>query len=232
MEGNLVTPFAICFCLLILLAVAAAQQRRPARKFNPVNALDKWPDNDRKWRRTFRFERADIARLAHALRLPDKISATSRHTASGVDVLLYLLYRYGKGHELLDAEDFFQRDESTIGRLIAVLEDYLYQHGKDILSGFHPMLENPYRMLYYTNCVEQKGCPVQNVWAFIDGEPQSKLFVISQVPLVLRRWRCITCLNRLSLGDLSPWWRCNPAAAVLQWLHSWALCDIPGRLLS
>lgn len=154
----------------ILLVMAAVQPRDQTRiKHNPVSPMDKWVYSDEKWRRTFRFQRSDLARLATALRIPAIFRVDKGPTATGVDALGYLLYRYGKCHDDLDAEEAFHRDERTIGKLVTGLEDFLYTHFSHSINNFHPVLITRDTLSEYASAIEEKDCPVHNVWGFIDG---------------------------------------------------------------
>lgn len=160
--------FAILMVAVALVAVLSGQ--RKTRHRNAIkDPFLKWADNPHKWRRTFRFERDDVPRLAAALGLEGRFRLSSRHGAPAVHALLYLLYRYGKSHDNLDGEDFFGPDESTIGRVANAIEDYLFAGASTTIQGFHPVLANRERLQYYADCVEARGCPVDNVWGFIDG---------------------------------------------------------------
>jgi hypothetical protein len=123
----------------------------------------------KEWRRTYKFQRRHIARLAAAFRLPERIATQSRHSAPRELALLWLIYRYSSGSSFLACQRVFGYHESVISRLVSVVEDHLFRHCEDTLSNFHPDLTSEENLARYSESLAENGCPVPFVWGFLDG---------------------------------------------------------------
>lgn len=91
------------------------------------------------------------------------------HTASREEALLYVLYRYAQGVNLLLCQQHFDRDQSTICRVIQHVELHIYKHAEPVLTGFHPGLLSRDSLTIYRDAIAARGCPVPNVFGFLDG---------------------------------------------------------------
>jgi hypothetical protein len=98
-----------------------------------------------------------------------QVVAVGGHTASREEALLYLLYRYAQGVSLLLCQQHFHRHESTISRIIQHVELHIHKHAAQVLAGFHPLLVSRDSLTLYRDAIAAHGCPIPNVFGFLDG---------------------------------------------------------------
>jgi len=81
--------------------------------------------------------------------------------------------RYSTGLSRENLGERFNRDGSTVMRLIKALEEHLGRRCLRLLLGkraFHPALVNRARLVHYAERVKAKGCPYDRpIFGFIDG---------------------------------------------------------------
>ena len=58
---------------------------------------------------------------------------------------------------------------STVGRIIAIVEEHIYSHCNEGLHGFHEFLVTRANLCHYADRVAAKGGVYNNVWGFLDG---------------------------------------------------------------
>jgi len=126
------------------------------------------PLNDAEWNSTFRFQRRHVRRLCDALRLPAVIRVEKGPTAPVEHAMLWLLYRYVGGHTYNNCHALFGPHRSTISKVIKYIESHIVRHCCIHLQNFHPSLTRA-SLERYAEALERKGCPIRNVWGFIDG---------------------------------------------------------------
>lgn len=133
-------------------------------KFN----LDVLSENECKL--NFRFEKNDILRLVEALRIPNEFITDSQHKVSGQEGLCILLRRLSYPNRLIDLEPFFGRSMTALSKIIDFMIGHIYENFGHLLSNLQnlPWL-NLQRFRMYANAVHDKGSPINNCWAFIDG---------------------------------------------------------------
>lgn len=169
LEKTLMLPMVCAVTVFVtILAALPRDAPVPRRKFiyrDPF--LSNMTPSE--WRRTYKFARADIPILARAMHLPDIIDGGRRHRFDSVHVLTWLLYRYVGGRTFLECQEHFQRESSAISRLVDVVEDHIFRAANYSVLTFHPTLLTQARMEIYVAATRRKGCPIENVWGFIDG---------------------------------------------------------------
>jgi len=89
---------------------------------------------DEQCRSLFRFTKADIETLCHALHIPEKIVCSNMTTVTGFDGLCILLKRFAYSCRLEDLEAIFGRSMTEIAYIIKEVLDYLHDHHCHIIS--------------------------------------------------------------------------------------------------
>jgi hypothetical protein len=77
--------------------------------------------------------------------------------------------RYSKARDLGDLKRLFGYDKGTISKFLDYLEAHIERHASPHLKQFHPALVVKQELHYYARCIAARGCPIPNVWAFLDG---------------------------------------------------------------
>jgi len=117
--------------------------------------------------RSFRFRQDEIIELANRLRFPAIIKTKSRHKAHDWECLCIILHYLSFPRRWCDVCKLF-------GRSMAALSELLHE-------GIRMMEQNHARLLrldarrvksrlhLFVEAFRKQGCPVDNLWAFIDG---------------------------------------------------------------
>lgn len=122
----------------------------------------------------FRFEQDDIPRLAQALRVPNDLTTGSGHRCSGIEGLCILLRRLSYPNRLSELEYLFGKSAPALSKIIDYMLNHIYNnfgHKLSNLRNLHWL--NLDRFQLYANAISQKGAPIPNWWAFIDGTARS-----------------------------------------------------------
>lgn len=161
-------PPAVVSDLIRGLAAEARALRPERRKLGRIDPFN-LPLNEDEWRQTFRFSREDIGRVCDALRLPAIIRTSPRGVSAPREhALIWLLFRYVGGQSYLKCQLLFGPHRSTISRIVTYLEHYISNHVRAAFQRFHPLISRASLDRYQVK-LAASGCPIPNVWAFIDG---------------------------------------------------------------
>jgi hypothetical protein len=118
-------------------------------------------------RKNFRFDKEGIILLTRLLKVPEKIKTSARDTCSGEEAVCILLNRMAYPKRLHDMMYMFGRSESSICRIFLHMVDLLFDKNYERLY-FHKKLMRE-RLTNYRRAIYDKGAPVKEVFAFIDG---------------------------------------------------------------
>lgn len=116
----------------------------------------------------FRFYKEDIELLANALRIPEEIRLENRCVVNKIDALCILLARLAYPCRLVQLERMFGRPKTTLSMIVKTMVNMIYER----FSGKLQDLDQNWislRRQTYADAVHDKGAPLKNVFAFIDG---------------------------------------------------------------
>ena len=121
---------------------------------------------DKEFASLFRFKRADIPDLMHALRLKNEYTGSNGTKWTGVEGLCILLRRLCYPNRLDDLVPLFGRHRTELSIIINEMTSEIYELHKHRLATIeHPWLN--FEQL--AQHVYDKGCCLKNCWGFTDG---------------------------------------------------------------
>jgi nuclease HARBI1 len=118
-------------------------------------------------RSQFRFSAAEISRLIDVFGLPSTITTKEGLVCTAIEGLCVLLKRLAYPVRYGDMTNMFGRSPAAICCIFYHVLGYLYYKYKDLLYLNVNWIGQ--RMEDYAIAIHKKGCPMTNVWAFIDG---------------------------------------------------------------
>lgn len=130
--------------------------------------LSSMPDSV--FRRQFRFAKDDFPTLCQALGIPKTVSSAQGVNIPGWEALCILLRRLAYPNRLCDLELFFGRHSSVISSVTNILLERIdrsFGHLLDDVSQLKWLSATDLDEL--SEAVYNKGAPLRNCWAFIDG---------------------------------------------------------------
>lgn len=116
----------------------------------------------------FRFLKDDIVYLADLFQLPEKIILENRCVVKKVDALCMFLARMAYPNRLVQLEAFFNRPKTTVSMTIKEVLNFLFDKFGDKLVNLNQEWIESRRQIY-ADAIHNKGSPLTNVFAFIDG---------------------------------------------------------------
>lgn len=126
------------------------------------------------FRYLFRFEKEDIFTLYRALKMPERWVTSDRHTIGGVEGLCLLLRRFAYPNRLMELQNEFGLQYSTLSKLLKHITNFVYQRWSKLLLTFG---ENKWLTREFLQelaaIVHAKGAPLTNCIGFIDGTARS-----------------------------------------------------------
>ena len=151
---------------LLLYDINYSREIYPYWNFSRFD-LDDWDDT--RCRTELRFAKNDLDELLHVFGIPDKISTIQRTTCSGMEGLCILLKRLAYPCRFSDMAVLFGRNPTELCLIFHFVLDHIYNfHNFRLLSWDQPFLQPP--ILYqYAQAVHNKGAPLDNCFAFVDG---------------------------------------------------------------
>ena len=120
----------------------------------------------------FQFAKDDLETLCRLLRLPPVMSGRNRTSWSGMEGLCLVLRRLSYPCRLVDMEEVFGRGTSEASVIINDTIDFLYNEWGRLLTDLDQHTDywlTPEKVEELCTSIHNAGCPLENVWAFIDG---------------------------------------------------------------
>ena len=123
---------AISYIVFIKILLIDKWNNLPADR---VEATDVTIDNcsEESCYAQFRFLKRDLRPLFIALRFPSQIRLDNKSVVPGEKVILMMLHRMGYSRRLIDMEEFFGREYSTISRCFSHVVDFMDEQHSHLL---------------------------------------------------------------------------------------------------
>ena len=118
-----------------------------------------------------RFERVDLPRLIHVLRLPDYIWTRNRYFCDSREALVILLWRISHINKWSYGIDKFHRSISALCEIVYWMLDHITTRFAHLLQ-LPAYFCEPARVREYATAIYTKGAPLSNCAFFIDGKRQ------------------------------------------------------------
>ena len=151
-----------------LLAGLTFQDEEAQRQTTNTRFDFKKVSDEMSWK-MFRFRKDDILTLRQKLRLPVSIKLENGSVVSGLDALCMFLRRLAYPSRLLDLASLFGRKPSDISRAVKFVLDHIYEHFCGLLENLNRPLLSSQHLQEMAQSVQNKGCPFDRCWGFIDG---------------------------------------------------------------
>ena len=129
--------------------------------------LDEWTNDE--CLSDFRFNKADVFRLATALDIPDTITTYNRSTFDGIEAFCVFLKRFAYPCRYSDLVPRFGRPVPELCMMSNTIMNLIYANYSNLLFDFNQPWLNPESLLNYCNAIHDKGAPLQNCFGFVDG---------------------------------------------------------------
>ena len=160
--------------LIIFYVQYERQKRRRQVRYRPaISYLHRnfnfYEWDDERFRRSFRFNKDEIPRLARALRLSE-IRWRQRIQPDQETALCLVLYRLSWPHRYSDLTQVFHRSPTWLSTVFNDVCTFLWRQWHELVA-WHPMLNNYKRLRRYAKSVKKalgNEGPL-TFWGFIDG---------------------------------------------------------------
>ena len=160
----------------------------------------------------FRIEKADLPRLAEALRLPPTFHCQQRLPPTfhcqqrtvfdSMEGLCMLLKRVSYPCRYSDMIPRFVKPVSVLSLITNHTLDYIYENHGHLITQWNGNILNPRVLQSYADSISRKGAPLNNCFGFVDGtvRPISRPGHAQRVvynalkgftPLDSNRWHCL-----------------------------------------
>ena len=126
--------------------------------------------SDDEFKRLLRFDKVDVQRLIHQLRLPDFFISSERHRFEKVFSFLLFLRRMAYPGKLADLEIEFARDHTSLSRSLTATLSWLDENHSGKITDNLPFFM-PYQTIYADAVAAKTDVPerFRHVNSFIDG---------------------------------------------------------------
>ncbi len=156
-----------------LLAAWLLARRAPRRdrkeEFRGTEEADPFNWDDQYFVQQCRFTKADLRRLAAALRLPNIITTSNGQRRSREFALCVTTRRLSYAGRWVDLEATFAADKRLLQGLFAqVIEVVVREHEHRILTLDTERIAP--RLAEFAQAIQNEGSPLPNVWGFLDGK--------------------------------------------------------------
>ncbi|CEO95384.1 hypothetical protein PBRA_009650 [Plasmodiophora brassicae] len=121
-------------------------------------------------RKRYRFTISELRRLRRSLKIPDVVVTKAGDKISGLEAIALLCRRLAEPAWLYTIANEFGRSEPAISRLFWHTAKLVYRNHKHLIYFNMPVVEA--RIARYCQAIQEKGAPLPNCWAFIDGTKQ------------------------------------------------------------
>lgn len=117
----------------------------------------------------FRFYKDDLVQLRELLRIPEHIKLPNQSTFTGIDALCVTLHRLSYPCRLKDLRKIFGRSKSDLSRIVAWTCKHILDNFEHLINSLHQPWLTSQDLQEMADCIQQKGCPLDKCWGFIDG---------------------------------------------------------------
>ena len=154
--------------LLVLLLALEEDKLQPSHVLPPRLCLRSLDDHTCKLR--FRFSRAEIVELCHALRIPEKIVGPSRVSWTGLEGRLVVLRRLSYLCRLGELSDECGRSFPDLSRIFNSTLMWIWRRWSgQVQDPFTNAHFTPTRLRAHRAAIYRKSGVDLRVWGFIDG---------------------------------------------------------------
>jgi nuclease HARBI1 len=115
----------------------------------------------------FRFSTREIAQLVVGFGLPTYMKTKENIHFQSTEGLCLLLRKMATPQRYVDLTTMFHRSHGAMSHIFYCMLEFIYNKYKDTLYMNVQLIRS--RIANYADAIEKKGCPLPNVWAFIDG---------------------------------------------------------------
>ena len=119
----------------------------------------------------FRFEKNDILRLNDVMQLPNELTCHlyNDFKLDSVEALCTLLKRLAYPCRYVDMIPRFGRPVPQLCMVFNQMLDYVDTHFGYLLRDLNQPWLSPQQLTLFSHTIFNKGAPLDNVWAFVDG---------------------------------------------------------------
>ncbi|XP_037500293.2 uncharacterized protein LOC119374289 [Rhipicephalus sanguineus] len=152
----------------------------------------------------FRFQKHDFNDLCSALLVPREITTAQNVRLCGREALCVLLRRQAYPNRWCDLEGIFGRHSSVMSCATSRLMDHILSTFGHLLTDVnnHEWI-SPASLKEFAGAVEDKGSPLPNCWAFIDGTARpicrpkrnQKLYYSGHKRMHMVKYQSLMCPN-------------------------------------
>lgn len=148
---------------ILLLSIIDSDRRTFEKNFD----LERLTEEECKL--LFRFEKADIHIVFHALRIPDKVICPNGIICSGLEGLCILLRRLAYPNRLSDIGKIFGRPDSALSFIINNMLEIIFSNHSHLLADLNRSWLSNQSLDELSHAVQMTGAPLPKCWGFIDG---------------------------------------------------------------
>ena len=152
--------------ILIAAILCASHKPQYSLDYKKYKRFDMDAYSDTEFMQQFRFEKKDILKLATLLGLDSTLVYSNRVTCDPQEALCMVLRCLAYPNQLCDLIRFFGYSECEISTIVNETIAFLAQKHHGHMNDCFTTWLNHEEM---ANVISRKGCPMRNVWAFIDG---------------------------------------------------------------
>ena len=117
----------------------------------------------------FRFEKEDIFDLKDILQIPDRVICYNGTNVSSIEALCIFLKRYAYPCRYLDMINRFGRPVPELCIISNYVLNFIYERWGYLLNSMNQAWLSPHNLQLFADIIHEKGAPLNNCWAFIDG---------------------------------------------------------------
>ncbi|THU95828.1 hypothetical protein K435DRAFT_113884 [Dendrothele bispora CBS 962.96] len=137
----------------------------------------------------------EVRQLILALDMPTEIHCPeSRNREDAITALCMLLHRLAYPTRLCDVQMQMGWERTRFSRITRATALFLYNRWKHLLR-FNPIRLTPEKLVDYATIIQNKGCPLDCVVAFIDGTLEETARPSRNQRLVYNGWKRKHCLK-------------------------------------
>ena len=117
----------------------------------------------------FRFHKADLYRLFHALHIPAQIATYNRSLYDGFEAFCVFLNCYAYPCRYFDLVSRFGRPVKELCMMSNSMMNFIYENYNYLLNDFNRPWLSQNKLEEYSIAIHNKGAPLMNCFGFVDG---------------------------------------------------------------
>ena len=117
----------------------------------------------------YRFQKADIYRLKHALGVPQTVTLENGSIINGLEALCITLQRYAYPCRYGDLVKDYGRPVPQLCLTFKWMTNFIYDSHKHLIASLDQPWLSPQNLKAFADATHRKGAALSNCWGFVDG---------------------------------------------------------------